>query len=103
MKLSLLYACCLCLVVVASARAAEFRVPLFTKPPLIDGKINATEWANAAGLDGFVTGDTLERRRVHAWVGADADNIYVAIQSQTPGRRGTGRDRHDRFLEGGGR
>jgi hypothetical protein len=71
-------------IIAANASAAEVRVPLMSKPPLIDGKIDPAEWRVAAGFDGFFTGDTLQRRRVRAWIGADQQTIYIAIASQLP-------------------
>lgn len=64
--------------------AVDCHTPLLNKAPIIDGKIGQAEWLGAMGLDGFIAGDQLERRRVRAWIGADSTNIYVAIQSQLP-------------------
>ena len=83
-------------VVTMAAQAAEFRVPLMPERPAIDGKIEPAEWRCAAGFDGFFSGDTLERRRVRAWIGADEQTIYVAIQSQLPDTRAAVGRRHPR-------
>ena len=66
------------------AFAQQFQVPLLSKPPVIDGKIDAAEWAVSAGFDGFGNENGLEQRRVQGWVGADENTIYVAIRSQLP-------------------
>jgi len=64
--------------------AADYRVPLMAKPPTIDGKIEAAEWAASAGFDGFAFNGTLDRRRVRAWVAATKTHLHFAIQSQLP-------------------
>jgi hypothetical protein len=64
--------------------AVPFQVPLTSRPPAVDGHIEPAEWRDAAGFDGFVSGNALQRRRVRAWVGADEQTIYVAIQSKLP-------------------
>jgi hypothetical protein len=66
------------------AMAADYRVPLMAKPPTIDGKIEPAEWAASAGFDGFAFNNTLDRRRIRAWVGATKTHLYFAIQSQLP-------------------
>ena len=64
--------------------AAEFQVPLMSKPPTIDGRAEPAEWARAVGLDGFAFNQTLDRRRVRAFVGATKSHLYFAIVSQLP-------------------
>ncbi len=78
--------CVFALLLLSTAYAAEFRVPLFGRAPVIDGKIEAAEWQGAAQFEGFIVAgqDQLERRRVRCWVGANATTIYVAIASQLP-------------------
>ena len=66
------------------ACAQQFQVPLMSKPPVIDGKIDAAEWLVSAGFEGFGNENGLEQRRVQSWVGADERTIYVAIRSQLP-------------------
>lgn len=74
-----------CLFVLASCSGAqEFVVPITSHPPVIDGRIDASEWAVSDQFDGFGYGDVLKQPRVSAWVGADETNIYVAIRSQLP-------------------
>jgi hypothetical protein len=68
----------------SGAGAAEFRVPLMAKPPVLDGRIEPAEWARSAGVSGFAMKGQLERRRVHAWVGAAEGRLFAAIQSQLP-------------------
>ena len=86
MKRSLLLACVLLMMVWGGgvATAQEIVVPLFAKPPTLDGKIDSAQWAGAARIDGFVTDSKLERRAVHSYVGATHDTLYVAIQSRLP-------------------
>ncbi len=64
--------------------AQDFTVPLMPEVPVVDGKINSREWAVSAGFEGFQYKGKLERRRVHGFVGATEDSIYVAIRSQLP-------------------
>lgn len=72
------------LIVVAHARAAEFVVPLMPSPPVLDGKVGEDEWRVSAGLEGFLFGETLQRRRVRGRVGATESHLHVAILSQLP-------------------
>ena len=53
------------LCVLAADAAEEFRVPLMTEAPKLDGRIEPGEWAASAGFDGFITlnEDRLQRRR----------------------------------------
>ena len=76
---ALVLACC------AAAAAQTYRVPLMKGPPKIDGRIDPTEWALAAGFEGFGRDEgKLAQRRVRAFVGATASHLYVAVLSQTP-------------------
>ncbi len=68
----------------STAQAGVITIPLTSKPPTLDGQIDPAEWAAATGIDGFVSGGVLERRRVRGWITADAGTIYVAIMSQLP-------------------
>ncbi|MDB5327678.1 MAG: hypothetical protein JWM57_3247, partial [Phycisphaerales bacterium] len=68
-----------------SAPADTLDVPLMSGAPTVDGKIDPAEWAGAARLDGFTTGERkLEWRSIHTYIGATADTLYVAIQSKLP-------------------
>jgi hypothetical protein len=70
---------------VGAAFAADiYTVPLQSKPPVIDGKIEPSEWAVAAGFDGLFTGERIEQRRVQAYIAADEKTIYVAMRSMLP-------------------
>ena len=66
------------------ARAVECRTPLLRMPPTLDGRIDPKEWAGCAGFDGFLWEGQLERRRIHAYVGATATHLYIALLSQLP-------------------
>ena len=76
---------------------APMRVPLFRAAPAIDGRIDPAEWRGAHSFEGFknMGNHRLEQRRVRGWVGATADTIYLAIQSQLPDK-GELRIRFDR-------
>jgi len=67
-----------------AAHAETFIVPLAKQAPKIDGRIEAAEWATAAGFEGFGYDGKLQQRRCRAWVAATADTIYVAVRSQLP-------------------
>ncbi len=67
-----------------TASAGQFRVPLTTPPPRLDGKIEPREWRAAVGLSGFGFRGTLDRRKATAYVAATRTHIYVAIRSQLP-------------------
>jgi hypothetical protein len=69
---------------VTAAHAAEYRVPLMSQPPNVDGQVEPAEWPTSAGFDGFAFNGQLERRRVRACVGATDDTLYFAIRSQLP-------------------
>jgi hypothetical protein len=64
--------------------AADCVVPLFARPPVIDGKAEAGEWSRAALFTGFQWQGVLEQRRVRGYVGATQTHLYVAIVSQLP-------------------
>ncbi len=71
---------CLC----CCARAVECQTPLLRTPPTLDGRIDPKEWSGCAGFDGFLWEGQLERRRIHAYVGATATYLYIALRSQLP-------------------
>ncbi|MBL7222631.1 MAG: hypothetical protein ISS72_02135 [Candidatus Brocadiae bacterium] len=73
-----------CLLLATMALGADYRVPLMGKPPTLDGRIDAAEWATAAGFSGFAMNGQLERRRVQAFVGATASHLLIAVKSQLP-------------------
>jgi len=68
-----------------AAAGGDFRVPLMKAAPKIDGRIEAAEWAVAAGFEGFGRdGGVLNQRRVYAFVGATETHLFVAVRSQLP-------------------
>ena len=77
-------ACGLLMCLSCCARAVECRTPLLRTPPTLDGRIDPKEWAGCAGFDGFLWEGQLERRRIHAYVGATATHLYIALLSQLP-------------------
>lgn len=66
------------------SHANEYRIPLMSKPPTLDGKIETAEWADAVRIDGFVWQGNLERRQARCYVGATTTHLFFAIWSQTP-------------------
>lgn len=63
---------------------AEFRVPLMSRLPELDGRIDPEEWSPVAGFDGFAWEGQLDRRRVRAFVGATDGHLCFAFLSQLP-------------------
>lgn len=84
MRIAWLVVAALWCVLMASSWAGEFRVPLMTNPPTIDGFIKPEEWAAAAGFDGLQFEGSLKQRRAQCFVGATEDALFVAIKSQLP-------------------
>jgi len=71
------------------AQHSVYRVPIMPEPPVLDGTIHESEWANAVRIDGFTSASSLtkkylERRRASAFIGATSDHIYLAIRTQLP-------------------
>ena len=65
--------------------AGEVRSPVMDQGPVIDGKIEADEWALSTGFDGFGGNDgELVQARVSGYVGRTLTHIYVAIKSRLP-------------------
>jgi hypothetical protein len=66
-------------------REPVLRLPPTAKAPVIDGKIEAAEWAGAWMMEGSVSsGDqNLEQRLASAYIGYDKENLYLAIRSAT--------------------
>jgi len=62
----------------------QIGIPFMKKPPVLDGKIEEPEWSEAARMVGFVSQHNLELtpREGIFWVGADRENLYIAIKSQ---------------------
>lgn len=84
--LRLLQAALVTLVALSSPLAAQMRLPLMSKPPVIDGRIDPAEWSSSAGFDGLEMNGELQRRRVHVYIAATETTIYVAIRSQLPAK-----------------
>lgn len=94
-ELSLLFLPVLCFILALPAAAAErpvdsllepvLRLPPAAKAPVIDGRIDEKEWADAAMMEGSVgsADQALEERRAWAYITYDKDNLYVAIRSVT--------------------
>ena len=64
--------------------AADFSVPFLKKPPEIDGRFDAGEWDCAMAFSG--SAKNMDARRTTVWLGYDKDNIYMALQAETPPR-----------------
>ena len=72
------------LTAVVPAVGAEFMAAVTGKAPVVDGRIDAAEWADAMGIDGLAWEGRLDRRRARVMVMATPTHIYAAIQSQLP-------------------
>ena len=88
---------------VASAAAEmtppSFRIPLMAKAPVVDGIVDAEEWAGADGSFGFVKypTDTVGPIKSAFWVGRTKDRLFLAgtgeigpggLKRETKARRG---------------
>ena len=62
------------------------RIPAMPKAPVIDGKINDSEWAYASGQYGTLKyfTDLLTDRQANFYFGWDKKNIYFACRSELP-------------------
>lgn len=84
--------CWLCawfLVVAALASpGADFAIPAIRqplmRPPAIDGRVDAAEWAGAVRMEGLGRGPKLAPLPAGFHVGCDGTNLYVALVSATP-------------------
>ncbi len=65
-------------------RVAQFRVPLLTEAPVVDGSMAHGEWDNAVGFDGMTWRGSQEDRAVRGYVTATATDFYFAIESELP-------------------
>ena len=72
------------LLTLSLAYADEYRAPLMTKAPTIDGRVDPAEWARAVGFDGLSFQGVLEERAGRAYVGATETALYVGIVSELP-------------------
>ena len=75
---------CLMFALSTSAFGQTMRIPLMNKPPVMDGNVQPSEWANASGFDGFLWNGELERRRARCYIGATETTLYLAILTQLP-------------------
>lgn len=64
----------------------QIRLPLMQKAPVIDGIINPDEWSGADEMQGFTRYQmgSLAPQQAAFWVGADSQNVYIAMRSETP-------------------
>ena len=67
-----------------SLMAADFSVPFMNKAPAIDGRFDAGEWEFAFAFSG--SAKNMDARRTTVWMGYDRNNIYMALQAETPPR-----------------
>ena len=69
-----------------AALPSYIRIPLMTKPPLIDGKIQEGEWRDASESFGVLQLGTnsLAGRDAVFFIGYDAKNLYFACKSELP-------------------
>ncbi len=68
----------------------EIDVPQMPTPPIIDGKLDSSEWARAAEIPGFVDYTTGEKNLAHqtiCWVGRGSDAVYVAFECKDDNTR----------------
>ncbi|MEI6519713.1 MAG: glycoside hydrolase domain-containing protein [bacterium] len=68
----------------------QFNTPIMSKPPVIDGNINADEWKESVKLMGVAWTSSLNYRDrpVSFWVAWDAKHLYIATRSDIlPGHR----------------
>lgn len=70
-----------------ATEAAEIKIPgkipLFSTPPVVDGKIHKTEWQRALFL-GALDSKTPGFPKTEAWIGRDHANFYIAIRCEEP-------------------
>ncbi len=65
--------------------AGDVRAPLMDQGPVIDGRIEADEWAVSIGFDGFGGNDgELVQRRVRGYVGATLTHISISVTACLP-------------------
>ena len=62
----------------------QISLPLLQKAPVIDGAIHEDEWSGADRIERFGNFAQLSPQKAGFWVGGDAQNLYIAIRSETP-------------------
>jgi hypothetical protein len=62
----------------------QIRLPLMQMAPVIDGTIHEDEWNGADRMERFGRSAPLSPQQASFWVGADSQNLYIAIRSETP-------------------
>ena len=68
----------------AEYSAPQVRLPLMATKPAVDGEIKFEEWGAAARMEGFGYGALLSPHEASFWVGADRDELFIAVVSETP-------------------
>jgi hypothetical protein len=64
--------------------APQIRLPLMQTPPVIDGTIHDNEWSGADRMERFGRSAPLSPQQASFWVGGDAQNLYIAVRTETP-------------------
>ena len=67
-----------------SVVAADFSVPFMKNAPAIDGHFDEGEWDCAMAFSG--SAKNMDPRRTTVWMGYNRDNIFLALQAETPPR-----------------
>ncbi len=62
----------------------EIRLPLMQKAPTIDGVIQESEWQEAGRMERFGRPHPLSPQKAGFWIGADEQNLYLAVRTETP-------------------
>ena len=62
----------------------EYRVPIMTIPPTMDGLVREEEWKLAVGFDGMSYSGNLDERRARVYIGATKTHFYFAVISEMP-------------------
>ena len=62
----------------------EVRLPLLARAPQIDGRVEETEWAAAARMEGLGRGPKLAPLEAAFWLGCDGKELFIAVVSETP-------------------
>lgn len=82
------------MLMVATVQANEANLPLVVKrmtSPVLDGKVDETEWASAGVIDAFVNNKSGGVEvPTKAYVGYDEKNIYLAFVCDEPAMSGAG-------------